>query len=99
MTTLLALLGVAAITWGYRVTFTAVVGADRLPARLRSRMDAVGPAAFSALVMTELATAEAAAIPAFVLALLAAGAAAWKSRSLLVSVGLAIGVFGLVTAM
>lgn len=39
---------VAAVSWLYRVSFTALLTGDRLPAAVRARMDSVSPAAFAA---------------------------------------------------
>ncbi|WP_238442983.1 AzlD domain-containing protein [Salsipaludibacter albus] len=55
MDVLVALLAVALVSWVYRVAFTGLLGGDRLPASVRGRLDVVGPAAFAALVVTDLA--------------------------------------------
>ena len=86
MTALLALLAVAAISWAYRVSFTAVLPPERLPAALRTRMDAVAPAAFAALVASHVAGAPAAELPTLLVAVVAAGIAARVTSSHLVAV-------------
>ena len=79
MTALIALLALAAVSWLYRVMFTAVVDGDRLPAGLRARMDAVGPAAFAALVASKVAGTPTGELLPVVAAIVAAGVTARRT--------------------
>jgi branched-subunit amino acid transport protein len=98
MTVLIVLLGVAAVTWLYRVSFTALFADDRLPTAIRSRMDAVGPAAFAALLATHVAGVETGQRSGVVLAVLAAVVAAHLTRSHLVAVLAAAGTWWVLAA-
>lgn len=91
MTVLLTLLAVAGISWAYRVSFTAVLPPDRLPSVLRTRMDAVAPAAFAALLASHVASAPSAELPTLVVAVVAAGIAARITSSHVVAVLAAAG--------
>lgn len=97
MTVLIALLVLAGISWLYRVSFTALVAGDRLPAGLRARMDAVSPAAFAALLATHVAGTSAADAPAIVAAVLAAAATAWRTGSHVAAIVVAGGTWWLVS--
>lgn len=89
MTVLLTLLAVALVSWLYRVSFTAILPPDRLPTGLRSRMDAVAPAAFAGLLAGHLAGAGTAELPALAVAVVAAGVAAHLTASHLAAVAAA----------
>lgn len=52
-----ALLAVGLASLGFRLAFTVLADADRLPAFVRSRLDVVGPATFAALLATTVAGA------------------------------------------
>ncbi len=99
MTVLLTLLAVAVISWAYRVSFTAVLPSDRLPAVLRRRMDAVGPAAFAALLATHVAGAAPGEVPDLVVAVLAAGVAARLTGSHVAAVLAAAGAWWALAAL
>ena len=99
MTVLLTLLAVAAISWAYRVSFTAVLPSDRLPAALRRRMDAVGPAAFAALLATHVAGAAPGEVPVLLVAVVAAGVAAHLTRSHVAAVVAAAGAWWALTLL
>ncbi len=99
MTVMLTLLVLGVVTWGFRITFTALVPADRLPTAVRSRMDAVGTAAFAALVATELAGTSRVALPAAAAAVVAAAIAAQRTGSHLAAVGAAAVVWILVSML
>lgn len=81
MTAFATLLAVAAVSWLYRVSFTAVLTGDRLPAAVRARMDAVSPAAFAALLAIHVAGAPPAEVPTLLVAVAAAAVAARITRS------------------
>jgi len=81
MTAFVALLAVAAVSWLYRVSFTAVLAEDRLPTGVRARMDAVGPAAFAALLATHVAGTPSGELPGVLAAVLAAAVAARRTGS------------------
>ena len=53
MTTVLAMLLLAAVCWFFRVLFIVVVPADRLPAGARTALGQLGPAVLTALVAVE----------------------------------------------
>lgn len=89
MNVFLTLLGVAAISWTFRIMFTALVPAERLPAVVRSRMDAVGPAVFAALLATELAGTSHVAMPTTIVSLGAAAVAARLTGNHLAAIGAA----------
>lgn len=97
MIVLLTLLGLGVVTWAFRITFTALVPADRLPARARSRMDAVGTAAFAALLATEVSGTSPAALPVTVAAIVAAAIAARLTGSHVAAVGAAAAAWALVS--
>lgn len=97
MTVLFALLALAAISWLYRVSFTALIAGDRLPTGLRARMDAVSPAAFAALVATQVTGTPAAEAPAIVAAVLAAAVTAWRTGSHVAAIVVAGGTWWLVS--
>lgn len=99
MTVLLALLAVAAVSWFYRVSFTALLTGDRLPAAARSRMDAVAPAAFAALLVAHVAGAERAEALGLLAAVVAAAVAAHLARSHLAAVVAAAVAWWLVAAL
>jgi branched-subunit amino acid transport protein len=86
MTVFLSLLALAAITWLFRITFITLVPADRLPAAVRARMDAVGPAAFAALLATEVAGTSPADLAPLLVAGAAAALAAWRTHNHLLAV-------------
>lgn len=96
MTAFVALLVVAAVSWLYRVSFTAVLAEDRLPAGLRARMDAVGPAAFAALLATHVAGTPTGELPAVLVAIAAAAVAARLTHSHVWAVLAAAGAWSLV---
>lgn len=97
MTVLLSLLALAAISWLYRVSFTALVAGDRLPPGLRARMDAVSPAAFAALLVTQVAGTPAADAPPVVAAVLAAAVTAWRTGSHVAAIVVAGGTWWLLS--
>lgn len=99
MTVMLTLLAVATVTWGFRITFTALVAADRLPASVRSRMDAVGAAAFAALLATQLSETSRAALPAMVGALAAAAVAARLTKNHLAAVAVGAATWALISVL
>lgn len=86
MNAFIALLVVAAISWAMRISFTAVFAGDRLPEWVRTRLDAVGPAAFAALLASHVASGHASAVPSTVVALVVAGVVARVTRSHLAAV-------------
>ena len=79
MTAVLTLFGGAVASYLLRVLLLAVVPAERLPARVREALPHVGPAVLAALIVGTLAHTPSVAAA---LALLAAGLAAWRFRSL-----------------
>lgn len=99
MTVLLTLLAVATVTWGFRITFTALVAADRLPASVRSRMDAVGAAAFAALLATEVSATSRAGLPAMAGALVAGAVAARLTSNHLAAVAVGAAAWALISAV
>lgn len=86
MTVWLALLAVAVASWLFRVSFVALVTGDRLPSQVSERLDAVGPAAFAALVVTDVLGEPGPALPGAVVALVAAGITARLTGSHLAAV-------------
>lgn len=86
MIALVALLGVAVISWLYRISFTALASETRLPPGLRARMDAISPAAFATLIATDVAGTPTTAIPGAVIALFVAGVVAWRTHNHLIAV-------------
>jgi branched-subunit amino acid transport protein len=96
---LVSLLVVAAVSWVFRISFTALFTGDRLPAALRQRMDAVGPAAFAALVVTHVAGTSTAALAPVLVALVAAGLVARRTGSHLAAVVVAAGAWWLVSLL
>lgn len=90
MTALLVLLVLGAVTWGYRVAFTAALGAERLPEVLRRRSDVVGPAAFAALVAGHVAATPASEVPAMLVAVGAAAVAAHRTGNHLLALVAAV---------
>ncbi len=99
MTVLLTLLAVAVVSWAYRVSFTAVLPPERLPAGLRSRMDAVGPAAFAALLAGHVAGAAPAEVPVLLAAVAAAAVAARLTASHLAAIVAAAGAWWLLSLL
>ena len=99
MTVLLSLLAVAAISWAYRVSFTAVLPPDRLPSGLRARMDAVAPAAFAALIAGHVAGTPTAELPSLLVAVAAAGVAARLTSSHVAAVLAAAAAWGLMALL
>lgn len=97
MTVLATLLLLAAFTWLFRVSFTAVFDGDHLPAAVRARMDAVGPAAFAALLATKLAAVPVAAVLPSLAAVAAAGVVASRTRNHLYAVAAAVATFRVLT--
>lgn len=97
MMVLLTLLGLGVVTWAFRITFTALVPAERLPAGVRSRMDAVGTAAFAALLATEVSGTSPIALPATAAAVVAAAIAARFTGSHLAAVAAAAAAWALVS--
>lgn len=97
MTVLLALLTLAVISWLFRVSFTALVSGDRLPPGVRARMDAVSPAAFAALLATQVTGTSAADTPAIIAAVLAAAVTAWRTGSHVAAIAVAGGTWWLVS--
>lgn len=97
MTVLVALLALAGISWLYRVSFTALIAGDRLPAGLRARVDAVSPAAFAALLATQVTGTSAANAPAIVAAVMAAAVTAWRTGSHVAAIVVASGTWWLVS--
>jgi len=57
MTTVLAMLLLAAVCWFFRILFIVVVPADRLPSGARTALSQLGPAVLAALVAVEAHTA------------------------------------------
>ncbi|MGD9525680.1 AzlD domain-containing protein [Pseudonocardia sp.] len=94
-----AAVGLAAagvVSWVLRVLFIAVVPVRRLPDRLRATLNHAGTAVLAALVAGGLARPPGGGVPVgAVLALLVGALAAWRTRSLLVSVAAAVGTFAL----
>lgn len=99
MTVLLALLAVAAVSWLFRISFTALLTGDRLPPSVRSRLDAVSPAAFAALLAAHLADTPAVELPAVAVAVVVAGIVAWRTRSHLAAVLAAGGAWGVLALL
>ncbi len=89
MAVLLALLAVALVSWVYRIAFTGLVPGDRLPAAVRLRLDVVGPSAFAALVVTDLAGQPSSLLVPAVIAVVAAGVSARLTGSHVAAVGFA----------
>jgi branched-subunit amino acid transport protein len=90
----LTLLACAGLTWVLRVALIAAVPADRLPERVREALPDVGPAVLAALIVGSLVhggglLALVMPTPAH-LALLAAGAVAWRFRSLAAPMAVAL---------
>ncbi len=101
MTATLALLVGALATYVLRVSFIALVPADRLPARVRLALDDVGPAAMAAIVATHLAHRSGPAglwSPSLVAAFVAA-LVAWRTRSLGATVLVGIGAMAVLQAL
>jgi branched-subunit amino acid transport protein len=94
--TTLALLG--AVSWLYRLSFTALIDDGRLPEDLRARLDVVGPAALAAVVVSGLVNAPGETRPALTVAVLAGGVAA-RFGGTAASVGAAIVAWSVVTAL
>ena len=81
MSVFLALVAVAAVSWMFRVSFTAVMSEEQLPNAIRSRMDVIGPATFAALLAADLSdTSTGAALPT-IAAMAAAVVVAWRTRN------------------
>lgn len=95
MIVFLTLVAVAAVTWLFRVSFTAIVSANRLPAAVRARMDAVSPAAFAALLATEIAGAGPGTLGPMLLAVAAAALAARRTGNHVVAIGAAVAAWSL----
>ena len=94
MTALLALLTLGAISWVLRITFTTVLPADRLPARVRNSLEYLAPAVLASIVAVELISLTSDADPANAALLLAASATiAWVAhRTRNISLACALGV-------
>ena len=88
------LLACAAVTWVLRVLLIVAVPADRLPDRVREALPDVGPAVLAALIVGSLV--HGGGLLALVtptpphLALIAAGAVAWRFRSLAAPMAVAL---------
>jgi branched-subunit amino acid transport protein len=99
MTAFLILAAAGALSWGLRVLFVTVVPASRLPSGLRRALEHGGAAVPAALVATALAGqggAVAAITPSpMLVALLASGLTAARTRSLGWTVTVGVGAFWL----
>jgi len=103
VTALAILVAAAAVSWLLRVLFIAVVPASRLPAGLRRVLDHTGTVVMAALIATELGHdggVAALVVPSGpLLALLAAGAVAWRTRHLAAAVATAVVVGGVLALL
>lgn len=99
MTAFIALVLVAIITWLYRISFTALLDGQRLPAAVRQRMDAVAPAAFAALVAARITGTAPGDVLPIAAACLAAGLVAWRGASHVAAVGAAAAAWWLCAAV
>jgi branched-subunit amino acid transport protein len=84
VTPILVLALVCLTTWLLRVALVAIVPAVHLPTRVHTALDDVAPAVLAALVVSSLAHGRGppALEPADVAATLIAGAIAWRTRRL-----------------
>jgi len=91
VTALLAMLGLAAVCWLFRIVFIVLVPAHRLPALARRALGYLAPSVLAALVAVETqasATQDGPAIGVYVVGSVVAMAwMAWRTRSLLWTVG------------
>lgn len=97
MTALLMLTGGVLITWALRVAFITVVPAGALPARMQRALDDVAPSVMAAIVALQLVGGhgEPAVLPLEAGAALVAGAVAWRTRNLGLTVILGVVAYGL----
>jgi branched-subunit amino acid transport protein len=97
MTAAIILLLASVATWLLRVGFITLVPAGRLPERVRSGLDDVGPAVVAALLVTYLAHGRGVhgLVLADVLATFVAVGVAWRTRSLSVTVVVGVTAAGL----
>ena len=95
MTTVLAMLLLAAVCWVFRILFIVLVPADRLPAGARAALGHLAPAVLAALVAVEAdATARGADLTTASLvigSLLLAGLAIRLTGNLLLAIGIGVG--------
>lgn len=90
MTALLAMLGLAAVCWLFRIVFIVLVPAHRLPDLARRALGYLAPSVLAALVAveTQASATQDPAIAVYVVGSVAAMACvAWRTRSLLWTVG------------
>lgn len=81
MSVFLTLIAVAAVSWLFRISFTAVMSEEKLPDSIRSRMDVIGPATFAALLAADLSDTPAGAALPTLAAMVAAVLVAWRTRN------------------
>ncbi|HSJ45756.1 MAG TPA: AzlD domain-containing protein [Euzebyales bacterium] len=100
MNAALALLGAAAGSYVLRIAFVTLIDVERLPDAVKEALRYVGPAVTAAIVVSSLAHGEGRAgldvSAAQVIGLLAAAVTAWRSGSLLWSLGAGMVSFTLV---
>ncbi|HYO40991.1 MAG TPA: AzlD domain-containing protein [Nocardioidaceae bacterium] len=95
MTTVVAMVALAAACWFLRILLIVLVPADRLPARVRRALGHLAPAVLAALVAVEAdataAGSDAVTAAMVVGSLLLAGLAMRATGSLLLAIGVGIG--------
>ncbi len=95
----LALLAGVAVTYVLRITFIALVPADRLPRGIRDALDDVGPAAMAAILATHLAHGGTPPSPPTLVGVAVAAAVAWRTRNLAATVVSGITTVALASAL
>jgi branched-subunit amino acid transport protein len=95
MIALLSMLVLGAVSWVLRIAFITLLPADRLPARLKNRLEYLAPAVLAAIVAVELIALVRDAEPIDAVVLLAAGAAiglvAFHTRNISIACALGVG--------
>lgn len=95
MTTVVAMVMLAAVCWVFRILLIVLVPAERLPAQVKDGLTHLAPAALAALVAVEADAAargsSGTATAVVIGALLAAGLAVRLTGSLLLAIGIGAG--------
>jgi branched-subunit amino acid transport protein len=83
------------VSWLLRVSFIDLFPARRLPPKIRTALEAGGPAAITALIATELSQTALpeGTLPAALLATAGASIAAWRYRNLALTTGAGVAVY------
>jgi branched-subunit amino acid transport protein len=86
MTAMIAMLALGAVCWVFRITFLALVPADRLPSRVSEGLEHLAPAVLAAIAAVEITDMLASANPSdgagLVAGVIAVGLVAYRTRSL-----------------